>query len=156
MSLNLSIEPTLSFHPRHVVQHLPETNRPHMMFREQPYPPKLDSQHRKNTDRPPATTVVISDSSESSDGSDSDDQEWPIKCILRETDTEYLIDWEGPYDPTWVSVFGISGHKRHERNVLRACANICACFACLGTQRERERACYTGLEQAESSATKRA
>ncbi|KAJ5398557.1 hypothetical protein N7465_009046 [Penicillium sp. CMV-2018d] len=72
-----------------------------MMFREQPHPPKLDSQRRKNTDGPPATTVVISDSSESSDGSDSDDQEWPIKCILRETDTEYLIDWEGPYDPTW-------------------------------------------------------
>ncbi|KGO63979.1 Histone deacetylase complex, subunit 2/3 [Penicillium italicum] len=72
-----------------------------MMFRQQPYPPKLDSHHRNHTDRPPATTVVISDSSESSDGSDSDDQEWPIKCILRETDTEYLIDWEGPYDPTW-------------------------------------------------------
>ncbi|CAG8900300.1 unnamed protein product [Penicillium egyptiacum] len=72
-----------------------------MMFREQPHSPKLDSHHRNNTDRPPATTVVIGDSSESSDGSDSDDQEWPIKCILRETDTEYLIDWEGPYDPTW-------------------------------------------------------
>ncbi|CAI7666986.1 unnamed protein product [Penicillium palitans] len=71
------------------------------MFREQPHPAKLNSQRRKNTDRPPATTVVISDSSESSDGCDSDDQEWPIKCILRETDTEYLIDWEGPYDPTW-------------------------------------------------------
>ncbi|CAG8047755.1 unnamed protein product [Penicillium nalgiovense] len=72
-----------------------------MMFREQPHSPKLDSHRRKNADRPPAATVVISDSSESSDGSDSDDQEWPIKCILRETDTEYLIDWEGPYEPTW-------------------------------------------------------
>ncbi|KGO43373.1 Histone deacetylase complex, subunit 2/3 [Penicillium expansum] len=72
-----------------------------MLFREQPHPPNLDSHHRKNTDRLPAAIVVISDSSESSDGSDSDDQEWPIKCILRETDTEYLIDWEGPYDPTW-------------------------------------------------------
>ncbi|KAG0155660.1 hypothetical protein PDIDSM_2833 [Penicillium digitatum] len=71
------------------------------MFRQQPHPTKLDSHHRKNTDRPPATTVAISDSSESNDGSDSDDQEWPIKCILRETDTKYLIDWEGPYDPTW-------------------------------------------------------
>ncbi|KXG49598.1 Histone deacetylase complex, subunit 2/3 [Penicillium griseofulvum] len=71
-----------------------------MMFREQPQR-KLDSHHRINADRPPAATVIISDSSESSDGSDSDDQEWPIKCILRETDTEYLIDWEGPYDPTW-------------------------------------------------------
>ncbi|KAJ5853466.1 hypothetical protein N7534_006009 [Penicillium rubens] len=72
-----------------------------MMFREQPHSPKLDSHRRKNADRPPAATVVISDSSESSDGSDSDEQEWPIKCILRETDTEYLIDWEGPYEPTW-------------------------------------------------------
>ncbi|KAJ5262807.1 hypothetical protein N7505_006031 [Penicillium chrysogenum] len=71
------------------------------MFREQPHSPKLDSHRRKNADRPPAATVVISDSSESSDGSDSDEQEWPIKCILRETDTEYLIDWEGPYEPTW-------------------------------------------------------
>ncbi|OQE35449.1 hypothetical protein PENCOP_c013G04080 [Penicillium coprophilum] len=70
------------------------------MFREQP-PPKLDSHHRKNADRPLAATVIVSDSSESSDGSDSDDREWPIKCILRETETEYLIDWEGPYDPTW-------------------------------------------------------
>ncbi|CAI7652125.1 unnamed protein product [Penicillium glandicola] len=71
------------------------------MFQEQPHPPKLDSHHRNNTDQPLATIVIISDSSESSDGSDSDDQEWPIKCILRETDTEYLIDWEGPYEPTW-------------------------------------------------------
>ncbi|KAJ5146425.1 uncharacterized protein N7515_000989 [Penicillium bovifimosum] len=58
--------------------------------------------HRKNrTDNPPAITEVASDSSESSDGSESDDQEWPIKGILRETSTEYLIDWEGPYEPTW-------------------------------------------------------
>ncbi|KAI3128692.1 hypothetical protein CBS147326_6717 [Penicillium roqueforti] len=71
------------------------------MLREQLRSPKLQSHHRKNTDRPSATIVVISDSSESSDGSDLDDEEWPIKCILRETDTEYLIDWEGPYDPTW-------------------------------------------------------
>lgn len=142
----MSIEPTLSFHPSYVVQHLTKTNRPHMMFREKPHPPKLDSQDRKNTDRPPATSVVISDSSQSSDGSDSDDQEWPIKRILRETDTEYLIDWEGPYDPTWVSLCQMSGHKRHQRNVSRACANKCACLRCLGTQRERERACYTGLE----------
>ncbi|KAJ5462701.1 Histone deacetylase complexsubunit 2/3 [Penicillium sp. IBT 31633x] len=38
---------------------------------------------------------------ESSGDSESDDQEWPIKCILRETESEYLIDWEGAYDPTW-------------------------------------------------------
>lgn len=90
------------------------------MLREQLRSPKLQSHHRKNTDRPSATIVVISDSSESSDGSDLDDEEWPIKCILRETDTEYLIDWEGPYDPTWVSSRGNIGHKRHQRNDCRA------------------------------------
>jgi hypothetical protein len=38
-----------------------------------------------------------------SDSSELDDDEWPIRCILQETDTEYLIDWEGSYDPSWVS-----------------------------------------------------
>jgi len=30
------------------------------------------------------------------------DEEYPINCILDETRTKYLIDWEGPYSPTWV------------------------------------------------------
>jgi hypothetical protein len=30
------------------------------------------------------------------------DKEYPIKCIIAETRTKYLIDWEGDYSPTWV------------------------------------------------------
>lgn len=63
--------------------------------------PITDILHQQHTDRPVAFTLNLSDSSHSSDISTL--QEWPIKRILRETATEYLIDWEGPYDPTWVS-----------------------------------------------------
>lgn len=72
----------------------------------QPDMPKNDILYRKRTDCPTASPINISDRSDpsdSSDISDLDDQEWSIKCILREKDTEYLIDWEGPYEPTWVS-----------------------------------------------------
>jgi hypothetical protein len=34
------------------------------------------------------------------------DQEYPIKCILDESRGKYLIAWEGPYTPTWVSLKG--------------------------------------------------
>ncbi|KAJ5620845.1 Histone deacetylase complex subunit 2/3 [Penicillium lagena] len=64
------------------------------------WPPTSDRHCKPRTDSAPADTVcarVYSDSSE------LDDDEWPIKCILQETDTEYLIDWEGPYTPSWVS-----------------------------------------------------
>ncbi|KAJ5362830.1 hypothetical protein N7541_003674 [Penicillium brevicompactum] len=61
--------------------------------------PITDILHQQHTDRPVAFTLNLSDSSHSSDISTL--QEWPIKRILRETATEYLIDWEGPYDPTW-------------------------------------------------------
>jgi len=77
-----------------------------MKLRDQPDMPKHDILHKQHTNRPTASPVIISDRSDHSDHSDiidSDDQEWPIKCILRETETEYLIDWEGPYEPTWVS-----------------------------------------------------
>jgi hypothetical protein len=30
------------------------------------------------------------------------EEEYPIKCIITESRTKYLIDWEGPYYPTWV------------------------------------------------------
>ncbi|KAJ9368802.1 hypothetical protein DTO282E5_6537 [Paecilomyces variotii] len=32
---------------------------------------------------------------------DIGDEEYPINCILDETRTRYLIDWKGPYSPTW-------------------------------------------------------
>ena len=60
---------------------------------------KADMEYQ-HTDRSAASSTFLSQS----DNSDiSNLQEWPIKYILRETATEYLIDWEGPYDPTWVS-----------------------------------------------------
>lgn len=33
---------------------------------------------------------------------DSSDEEWEIKGIQDENQSEYLIDWVGPYTPTWV------------------------------------------------------
>ncbi|CAG8014630.1 unnamed protein product [Penicillium olsonii] len=58
---------------------------------------KADMEYQ-HTDRSAASSTFLSQS----DNSDiSNLQEWPIKYILRETATEYLIDWEGPYDPTW-------------------------------------------------------
>lgn len=40
----------------------------------------------------------------SEDGySENEEGEWDIKCILDESKTHYLIDWEGPWTPTWVS-----------------------------------------------------
>lgn len=42
---------------------------------------------------------------EESENEDSgNDEEWDIKCILDETDSQYLIDWEGPWSPTWVGL----------------------------------------------------
>jgi hypothetical protein len=35
--------------------------------------------------------------------SDLDEDEWLINCILDETESQYLIDWEGPWTPSWVS-----------------------------------------------------
>lgn len=52
-------------------------------------------------------TVISSSESEVDDGSaensDIGEDEWFIKCILDENETQYLIDWEGPWSPTWVS-----------------------------------------------------
>lgn len=31
------------------------------------------------------------------------DREYPIKRIIKESRDKYLIAWEGPYEPTWVS-----------------------------------------------------
>lgn len=70
------------------------------------HPPTLNNRNtgssRRCADSPGAGPTITIDSSDSSDNSEAED-EWPIKSILRETDTHYLIDWEGPYEPTWVS-----------------------------------------------------
>lgn len=36
-----------------------------------------------------------------SEDSENEEDEWDIKCILDESDSQYLIDWEGPWSPTW-------------------------------------------------------
>ncbi|RHZ54696.1 uncharacterized protein CDV56_107842 [Aspergillus thermomutatus] len=43
------------------------------------------------------------DENDHDDGSSLDEDEWYINCILDETESQYLIDWEGPWSPTWVS-----------------------------------------------------
>ncbi|CAG8227477.1 unnamed protein product [Penicillium salamii] len=69
-----------------------------MMLLNQRFQPWKSRHNYQHTDQAAAPSVILSDS----DISDiSNLQEWPIKYILRETATEYLIDWEGPYDPTW-------------------------------------------------------
>lgn len=45
---------------------------------------------------------AIYSSSESED-SDIGEDEYLVKCILDENNSHYLIDWEGPWTPTWVS-----------------------------------------------------
>lgn len=54
--------------------------------------------------------VVLSsdDEDQSENGDENEDSgnaedEWDIKCILDESESQYLIDWEGPWSPTWVS-----------------------------------------------------
>ena len=56
-------------------------------------------------------TIVIDSDSEKEHESDSlEEDEWYIKCILDETESQYLIDWEGPWSPTWVSYLADSQH----------------------------------------------
>lgn len=48
------------------------------------------------------------DEDQSENGDENEDSgnaedEWDIKCILDESESQYLIDWEGPWSPTWVS-----------------------------------------------------
>lgn len=52
-------------------------------------------------------TIVSSDDSDDSDHESNplDDDEYYINCILDETESQYLIDWEGPWEPTWVNIY---------------------------------------------------
>lgn len=50
------------------------------------------------------TVLSSSETEESTDqNSDIGEDEWLIRCILDEDETQYLIDWEGSWSPTWVS-----------------------------------------------------
>lgn len=87
------------------------------------HPPTLNNRNtgssRRCADSPGAGPAITIDSSDRSDSSAAED-EWPIKSILRETDTQYLIDWEGPYEPTWVSRIARSFFK----NLTELCAEL--------------------------------
>lgn len=56
----------------------------------------------RNKNRKPNISYAEASSSET-EGSDNVDQEWPVKCILAETQRRFLIEWEGDYPPNWVS-----------------------------------------------------
>ena len=64
--------------------------------------------------------------------SENDEGEWDIKCILEESEDQYLIGWEGPYSPTWVS-----------RNGEFIC--IVSNIARTGTKGQRQRRCNQSL-----------
>lgn len=48
--------------------------------------------------------VHSSDNEADTDSEALSADEWLINCILDETESQYLIDWEGPWTPTWVSL----------------------------------------------------
>ncbi|KAE8380816.1 class II histone deacetylase complex subunits 2 and 3-domain-containing protein [Aspergillus bertholletiae] len=45
--------------------------------------------------------VISSDEEDDNEGSSLTEDEWYINCILDETESQYLIDWEGPWSPSW-------------------------------------------------------
>lgn len=47
--------------------------------------------------------VITSDEENDNESSALAEDEWYINCILDETESQYLIDWEGPWSPSWVS-----------------------------------------------------
>lgn len=50
--------------------------------------------------------AIISSDDEVNDSHSSSslsEDEWYINCILDETESHYLIDWEGDWSPSWVS-----------------------------------------------------
>ena len=59
---------------------------------------KYKKQRLKNTH-----PVISSDEENNNESSALAEDEWYIDCILDETESQYLIDWEGPWSPSWVS-----------------------------------------------------
>ncbi|OGM44777.1 HDA1 complex subunit [Aspergillus bombycis] len=45
--------------------------------------------------------VISSDEENDNESSALAEDEWYIDCILDETESQYLIDWEGPWSPSW-------------------------------------------------------
>lgn len=59
-----------------------------------------NSAHQRHNKRSRRSYIIVS-SSETED-SDISEGEYLIKCILDENKSQYLIDWDGPWTPTWV------------------------------------------------------
>ncbi|RAH85064.1 hypothetical protein BO86DRAFT_386592 [Aspergillus japonicus CBS 114.51] len=78
-------------------------------------------------------TIESSDDSDNSDHESNtlDDDEYYINCILDETESQYLIDWEGPWEPTWVNL--------HDLFVIGLCSNCSVLWS--GTKGARQRTC---------------
>ncbi|GAB1193045.1 hypothetical protein APSETT444_002247 [Aspergillus pseudonomiae] len=57
---------------------------------------KYKKQRLKNTH-----PVISSDEENNNESSALAEDEWYIDCILDETESQYLIDWEGPWSPSW-------------------------------------------------------
>ncbi|EAW14767.1 uncharacterized protein ACLA_001780 [Aspergillus clavatus NRRL 1] len=67
-------------------------------------PASSDSTENSRKKRWKETYVISSSDDENeneNDRSSLGEDEWYINCILDETKTHYLIDWEGPWSPTW-------------------------------------------------------
>ncbi|KAE8150098.1 hypothetical protein BDV25DRAFT_140153 [Aspergillus avenaceus] len=68
---------------------------------------RMSSVSTHNTDIPREVNqqnnyiVISSDKEENDDRSSLSEDEWYINCILDETESQYLIDWEGPWSPSW-------------------------------------------------------
>ncbi|PYH78516.1 hypothetical protein BO82DRAFT_405168 [Aspergillus uvarum CBS 121591] len=75
-------------------------------------------------------TIESSDDSDNYDHESNtlDDDEYYINCILEETESQYLIDWEGPWDPTWepkehANALAVETWERNKnRNKQESCA----------------------------------
>lgn len=67
--------------------------------------PSADNRRNKRWKR--KYTVLSSDDEDDESSSSLAEDEWLIKCILDESDSQYLIDWEGPWTPTWVGIITV-------------------------------------------------
>ncbi|KAL5355343.1 hypothetical protein BJX96DRAFT_47754 [Aspergillus floccosus] len=66
--------------------------------------PTPSAYNRRNKKWKSHYTIPSSDDEDDQTSSSLGEDEWLINSILDETDSQYLIDWEGPWTPTWVGI----------------------------------------------------
>ncbi|PWY86435.1 hypothetical protein BO94DRAFT_517533 [Aspergillus sclerotioniger CBS 115572] len=76
------------------------------MWRKRKVPSPIYTGHPSDTRRQRWKEQHVIQTSEDEDQTEDntealDADEWYINCILDETESQYLIDWEGPWTPTW-------------------------------------------------------